>query len=131
MIVVEIRSEGSAYSEPLHFQIQTRTRFVRSLTLDAGAPGAGCFGRGSRGTSFIVSAAVFAPVYKSLEAGRPFVRRLRLDKARQRLSAPECRMEGVARSVGLRDGDNFRRGFERCFGIAPSAYRGRFAVRRR
>jgi transcriptional regulator GlxA family with amidase domain len=58
-----------------------------------------------------------------------FVRRLRLDEARQRLSAPECTVEGVARSVGFGDGDNFRRAFERSFGIAPSAYRGRFAAR--
>ena len=58
-----------------------------------------------------------------------FVRRLRLDEARRRLSAPECTMEGVACSVGFSDGDNFRRAFERSFGIAPSAYRGRFPAR--
>jgi transcriptional regulator GlxA family with amidase domain len=46
-----------------------------------------------------------------------FVRRLRLDEARQRLSAPECTVEGVARSVGFSDGDNFRRAFERSLGL--------------
>ncbi|MGA3093288.1 MAG: hypothetical protein ABSD75_32235, partial [Terriglobales bacterium] len=39
-------------------------------------------------------------------------------------------VEGVARSVGFSDGDDFRRAFERCFGIAPSAYRGRFTAKR-
>ncbi|MGO9937015.1 MAG: helix-turn-helix domain-containing protein, partial [Terracidiphilus sp.] len=58
-----------------------------------------------------------------------FVRRLRLDEARLRLSAPECTVESVACSVGFSDSDNFRRAFERSFGIAPSAYRGRFVAR--
>ena len=35
------------------------------------------------------------------------------------------------RVIGFSDADNFRRAFERCFGIAPSAYRGRFSAKSR
>jgi transcriptional regulator GlxA family with amidase domain len=120
------------YSEPLHFQVQTRTRFgdllpwmlghlEQDLSVEALAAQVSlCPRQFSRW---------FTQEFGSSPA--PFVRRLRLDEARQRLSAPECTVEGVARSVGFRDGDNFRRAFERCFGIAPSVYRGRFAVRHR
>jgi transcriptional regulator GlxA family with amidase domain len=55
-----------------------------------------------------------------------FVQRLRLDEARQRLSASGCSVEGVAASVGFRDSDSFRRAFMQRFGVAPSHYRGRF-----
>jgi len=58
-----------------------------------------------------------------------FVRRMRLDEARQRLSSTDCSVEEVARSVGFSDGDNFRRAFERCFHVAPREYRGRFAAK--
>jgi transcriptional regulator GlxA family with amidase domain len=132
-LVVYMKRPGGQeqYSEPLHFQIQTRTRFVdllpwmlahleQELSVEALAARVSlCPRQFSRR---------FTKEFGSSPAS--FVRRLRLDEARQRLSAPECTVEGVARSVGFRDGDNLRRAFERYFGVAPSAYRGRFAVKR-
>jgi transcriptional regulator GlxA family with amidase domain len=55
-----------------------------------------------------------------------FVQRVRLDEARNRLSAPGCTVERVADSVGFHDPDSFRRAFMQRFGVAPSHYRGRF-----
>jgi len=132
-LVVYMKRPGGQeqYSEPLHFQIQTRTRFIdlipwmlahleQDLSVEALAARVSlCPRQFSRR---------FTKEFGSSPAS--FVRRLRLDEARQRLSASECTVEGVARSVGFRDADNFRRAFERYFGLAPSAYRGRFAVRR-
>jgi len=126
------RSGGQEqYSEPLQFQTQSRSRFAdllpwivahleQDLSVEAlAARSSLCPRQFSRR---------FTQEFGSSPAS--FVRRMRLDEARQRLSAPECTVEGVARSVGFSDGDNFRRAFERCFGIAPSAYRGRFTTKR-
>ena len=55
-----------------------------------------------------------------------FVQRLRLDEARERLSAAGCTVESVADSVGFHDPDSFRRAFVQCFGVAPKQYRSRF-----
>jgi transcriptional regulator GlxA family with amidase domain len=131
LVVYMKRSGGQEqYSEPLQFQVQSRSRFAdllpwmlahldHDLSVEALAARVSlCPRQFSRR---------FTHDFGSSPAA--FVRRLRLDEARQRLSAPECTVEGVAGSVGFSDGDNFRRAFERCFGIAPSAYRGRFASR--
>ncbi len=132
LVVYMKRSGGQEqYSEPLQFQVQSRSRFAdllpwvqahleQDLSVEALAARVSlCPRQFSRR---------FTREFGSSPAS--FVRRMRLDEARQRLSAPECTVEGVARSVGFSDGDNFRRAFERCFGIAPSAYRGRFTARR-
>ena len=132
LVVYMKRSGGQEqYSEPLQFQTQSRSRFAdllpwivahleQDLSVDAlAARSSLCPRQFSRR---------FTQEFGSSPAS--FVRRVRLDEARQRLSAPECTVEGVARSVGFSDGDNFRRAFERCFGIAPSAYRGRFTAKR-
>jgi transcriptional regulator GlxA family with amidase domain len=131
LVVYMKRSGGQEqYSEPLQFQIQSRSRFAdllpwmlahleQDLSVDVLAARVSlCPRQFSRR---------FTHEFGSSPAS--FVRRLRLDEARRRLSAPECTVEGVARSVGFSDGDNFRRAFERSFGIAPSAYRGRFTAR--
>jgi len=55
------------------------------------------------------------------------VERVRLDAARDRLSEGTYRIEQVARMVGFRSADVFRRAFVRQFGTRPSDYRGRFA----
>jgi transcriptional regulator GlxA family with amidase domain len=130
-LVVYMKRPGGQeqYSEPLQFQMQSRSRFAdllpwmlahleHDLSVEALAARVSlCPRQFSRR---------FTHEFGSSPAA--FVRRLRLDEARQRLSAPDCTVEGVARSVGFSDGDNFRRAFERSFGIAPSAYRGRFAA---
>jgi transcriptional regulator GlxA family with amidase domain len=131
LVVYMKRSGGQEqYSEPLQFQIQSRSRFAdllpwvlahleHDLSVEALA------------TQVSLCPRQFSRrfTYEFGSSPASFVRRLRLDEARQRLCAPECTVEGVARSVGFSDGDNFRRAFERSFGIAPRAYRGRFAAR--
>ena len=131
LVVYMKRSGGQEqYSEPLKFQVQSRGRFAdllpwmlahleQDLSVEALA------------TQVSLCPRQFSRRFTQEFGSSPasFVRRLRLDEARLRLSAPECTVEGVACSVGFSDGDNFRRAFERSFGIAPSAYRGRFAAR--
>lgn len=133
-LVVYMKRPGGQeqYSEPLQFQLQSRSRFAdllpwmlahldQDLSVDALAERISlCPRQFSR--RFI---------WEFGSSPAAFVRRLRLDEARERLSAPDCTVEGVARSVGFSDADNFRRAFERSFGIAPSEYRGRFTVMRR
>ena len=131
-LVVYMKRPGGQeqYSEPLQFQLQSRSRFAdllpwmvahldRDLSVETLA-GKVC-----------LCPRQFCRRFKREFGSSPasFVRRLRLDEARQRLSAADCRVEGVGRSVGFADPDNFRRAFERCFGLAPSEYRGRFTAK--
>lgn len=131
-LIVYVKRPGGQeqYSEPLQFQVQSRSRFAdllpwimahlnQDLSVEVLAEKLClCPRQFSRR---------FKQEFHSSPAG--FVRRLRLDEARKRLSAPDCTVERVAQSVGFADADNFRRAFERCFGIAPSEYRGRFPAR--
>lgn len=55
-----------------------------------------------------------------------YVERLRLDRARLLLADGEARVQHVARAVGFKDDDTFRRAFERHFDVPPSEYRKRF-----
>jgi transcriptional regulator GlxA family with amidase domain len=133
-LVVYMKRPGGQeqYSEPLQFQLQSRSRFAdllpwvlahldQDLSVETLAKRISlCPRQFSRR---------FAQEFGSSPAS--FVRRLRLDEARERLRAPDCSVEGVARSVGFNDADNFRRAFARCFGIAPSEYRGRFTAKSR
>ena len=131
-LVVYMKRPGGQeqYSEPLQFQLQSRSRFAdlvpwvlahldQDLSVETLAKRISlCPRQFSRR---------FTQEFGSSPAS--FVRRLRLDEARKRLAAPDCSVDGVARSLGFNDGDNFRRAFERCFGIAPSEYRGRFTAK--
>jgi transcriptional regulator GlxA family with amidase domain len=128
-LVVYVKRPGGQeqYSEPLRFQLQSRSRFADLLpwmmaNLDQDLSVEVLAGR------LCLCPRQFSRRFKQEFRSSPaaFVRRLRLDEARNRLSAPDCTVEGVARSVGFADADNFRRAFERCFGVAPSEYRGRF-----
>jgi transcriptional regulator GlxA family with amidase domain len=56
------------------------------------------------------------------------VDRLRMDAARDRLCEASYSIEGVARAIGYRSADVFRRVFARHFGVSPSDYRQRFVV---
>jgi transcriptional regulator GlxA family with amidase domain len=133
-LVVYMKRPGGQeqYSEPLQFQLQSRSRFAdlvpwmvahldQDLSVDALAG------------KLCLCPRQFARRFKQEFGSSPasFIRRLRLDEARQRLSSPDCTVESVARSVGFGDADNFRRAFERCFGLAPSEYRGRFTAKAR
>lgn len=133
-LVVYMKRPGGQeqYSEPLQFQLHSRSRFADLLP----------WLRGHLDQDLSVEALAarislcprqfsrrFVQEFGSSPAS--FVRRLRLDEARHRLSAPECTVETVAQSVGFSDADSFRRAFERSFGIAPRAFRGRFTAKAR
>jgi transcriptional regulator GlxA family with amidase domain len=131
LVVYMKRSGGQEqYSEPLQFQVQSRSRFADLL------PWMLAHLEHDLSVEELAARVSLCPrqfsrrfIQEFGNSPAAFVRRLRLDEARKRLSAPECTVEGVARSVGFSDGDNFRRAFERCFGIAPTAYRGRFRAK--
>src|SRR5713101_332630 len=52
-----------------------------------------------------------------------FVERLRLDEARRRLILPRNSVENVARDVGFKSADSFRRAFERHHSVSPLRYK--------
>ena len=52
-----------------------------------------------------------------------FVERVRLDEARRRLILPRNNVENVARDVGFKNADSFRRAFERRHSISPLRYK--------
>ena len=133
-LVVYVKRLGGQeqYSEPLQFQLQSRSRFAdllpwmlahldQDLSVDVLAE------------KICLCPRQFARRFRQEFHASPagFVRRMRLDEARKRLSAPDCTVESVARSVGFSHADNFRRAFERCFGVAPSEYRSKFPARAR
>jgi transcriptional regulator GlxA family with amidase domain len=133
-LVVYMKRPGGQeqYSQPLQFQLQSRSRFAdlvpwmvshldQNLSVEVLAE------------KLCLCPRQFSRRFKVEFGSSPasFIRRMRLDEARQRLSSPDCTVEGVARSVGFGDADNFRRAFERCFGLAPSEYRGRFTGKSR
>ncbi|HTW77916.1 MAG TPA: helix-turn-helix domain-containing protein [Terracidiphilus sp.] len=131
-LVVYMKRPGGQeqYSEPLQFQVRSRSLFAdlvpwMTAHLEQDLSVEGLAARVS------LCSRQFARRFSQEFGCSPasFVRRLRLDEARRRLSAPECTVDGVARSVGFSDAGSFRRAFERCFDIAPSAYRGRFTAR--
>ena len=55
-----------------------------------------------------------------------FVERLRLDEARRRLILPRNSVENVARDVGFKNADSFRRAFDRHLGMSPLSYKRNF-----
>lgn len=57
-----------------------------------------------------------------------YVEQLRTDEACQLLLAGDASMEQIARAVGYRGADVFRRAFERQMGIPPLRYRTQFAT---
>jgi transcriptional regulator GlxA family with amidase domain len=56
-----------------------------------------------------------------------YVEQLRIEEASQRLIDGTSGIERIARAVGFRTADVFRRAFERHYGIAPLQYRSRFS----
>jgi transcriptional regulator GlxA family with amidase domain len=66
----------------------------------------------------------FSRLFKNSFNATPaaFVEQLRLDEARRRLLIPRNRVENVARAVGFKNADSFRRAFRRRHGINPVGY---------
>ena len=131
MVVFVKRLGGQEqYSEPLQFQVESRSRFADLLPWMMGHLYMELSVE-SLAERMHLCPRQFTRRFKQEMKVTPaaFVRRLRLDEARRRLSAKGSTVNSVAHSVGFKDADNFRRAFERSFGIAPSIYRGRFGSR--
>jgi transcriptional regulator GlxA family with amidase domain len=129
MVVFVKRLGGQdQYSEPLQFQVESRSRFADLLPWMMGHLDRDLSVE-SLAERMCLCPRQFTRRFKLEMKTTPasFVRRLRLDEARKRLAMTGSTVDNVARSVGFRDGDNFRRAFERSFGVPPSIYRGRFA----
>lgn len=130
-LVVYLKRPGGQeqYSEPLKFQIQSSDRFA---DLAAWIPG---HLKGDLSVEVLAEKTCLSPrqfnrrfnkVFGATPAA--FIRRLRIDEARRRLSMPDSTVETVADSVGFNSPDAFRRAFEQSFGIPPSNYRNRFLM---
>ena len=133
-LVVYLKRPGGQeqYSEPLQFQSKSTDRLAElaiwmqghlhyDLSVEALAERT-CLG-----------ARHFSRRFKDRFAVTPavFVEELRLNEARQRLSAPNNTIETVAESVGFKSADAFSRAFQRRFGVKPSSYRKHFPLKRR
>lgn len=130
-LVVYLRRPGgqAQYSEPLQFETENtdsvsdvarwiNTNFQKRITVELLAERAGMCPRH------------FARRFKRSFGVTPaeFVERVRLTEARRRLASSARNIDRVAQSLGYRSSSVFRLAFERRFGVAPSAYRKRFAV---
>lgn len=128
-LVVYLKRPGGQeqYSEPLRFQMTSSDRLsdlAPWMTAHLGED----LSVETLAEKACLSPRQFTRCFKRTFGAAPgeFVANLRLDEARRRLSASSVTIEGVADSVGFASADNFRRAFERRFGIPPSTYRGRF-----
>jgi transcriptional regulator GlxA family with amidase domain len=134
-LVVFLKRPGgqNQFSEPLQYQISASDRFGelaawihshlrRDLSVEALA------------ARVFLSPRQFARAFKDEFGTTPaaFVESARLADANRRLvqSSSRTSLDAIARSVGYASEDVFRRAFERRFGIAPGAYRARFATER-
>lgn len=70
----------------------------------------------------------FNRAFKSVFGSAPgeFVETLRINEAKRRLSVPKRTLEIIAASVGISDGQTFRRAFERRLGAKPRSYMKNF-----
>jgi transcriptional regulator GlxA family with amidase domain len=131
-LVVYMKRPGGQeqFSEPLKFQLQTSDSFSdltawmndhlgHDLSVDRLAEKANLCPRH------------FSRRFKKAYGTTPaqFVETMRLNESRARLTETANTVEGVALSVGFNSARAFRRVFEHRFGISPTAYRDRFAVR--
>lgn len=130
-LVVYLKRPGgqAQYSEPLQFQTQSADRLAdiaswivanlhKPLPVEVLAARARLCPR------------QFTRRFKHAFATTPaaFIESARIDEARRRLAGYHGPLDRVARSVGFRSDDVFRRTFERRLGISPSAYRTRFGA---
>ena len=131
-LVVYMKRAGGQeqFSEPLRFQLQTSDSFSdltawmtdhlgHDLSVDCLAERANLCPRH------------FSRRFKKAYGTTPaqFVETIRLNESRARLTETLNTVEGVALSIGFNSARAFRRAFEHRFGISPTAYRDRFAVR--
>ncbi len=131
-LVVYLKRDGGQeqYSEPLQYQTQSADRFSdlvawvsshidEDLSVDALAERTNLCARH------------FSRRFKQTFGTSPatFVEEIRLGEARRRLVTHGRTINELARSVGFRSADAFRRAFERRFGVSPGRYRQNFDAR--
>lgn len=63
------------------------------------------------------------------QAPASFVEAVRLEEARRLITSEPLTIDQLAATVGFASAHAFRRAFERCFGVAPTAYRAGFGQR--
>ncbi len=131
-LVVYLKRPGGQdqFSEPLQFQLQSADRFADLTAWMAGHLNADLSVEAMAARTFLC-ARQFSRVFRKTYGTSPaaFVEELRLGEASRRLSSRRVNVDSVARSVGYQSVDVFRRAFERRFGVSPSSYRSRFALR--
>jgi transcriptional regulator GlxA family with amidase domain len=129
-LVVYLKRPGGQdqFSEPLQFQMRTTDRFADLTAWVAGHLTADLSVEVLAARTFL-GARQFSRLFREACGTTPaaFVEELRLGEASRRLSSRRVSVEAVARSVGYRNADVFRRAFERRFGVSPGNYRKRFA----
>ena len=129
-LVVYLRRPGTQrqYSEPLRFQTRAVGRFAELSTWISThlSSDLSCDALASKAR---LCRRHFTRLFKATHGIGPaeFVERLRMDHSARLLASGSPSIDAVARAVGYLNVDVFRRAFERYFGLAPSAYRNRFA----
>lgn len=130
-LVVYVRRSGGQlqYSEPLRFQARADNRFADLAVwiashLDADLSVerlAARTGLSERQFNRRFTQTFGRSPSRQIEA-------LRLDAARDYLTATAARVETIAATIGFKSDDAFRRAFDRRFGLSPSEYRSRFST---
>jgi transcriptional regulator GlxA family with amidase domain len=117
------------FSEPLQFQLQAADRFADLTAWMTGHLSAD-LAVATLAARTCLCRRQFSRVFKQIYGASPaaFVEELRLGEASRRLLSRRVNVDLVARSVGYRSVDVFRRAFERRFGVSPGSYRSRFAT---
>ena len=131
-LVVYVKRAGGQrqYSEPLRFQARVSDRFAdlaawllahlhEKLSVEALA------------ARTQLSPRQFSRAFRRVFGMTPAqqIEALRLDAARDQLTGTAAGVDAIARLVGFRSDDAFRRAFDRRFGLSPTDYRRRFAPR--
>lgn len=130
-LVVYLKRAGGQrqYSEPLQFQARVSDRFAElaawmlvhlheELSIE----------RLAERTS--LSPRQFSREFRRVFGMSPAqqVEALRLDAARDHLTGTRAAVASIARTVGFRSDDAFRRAFDRRFGLSPTDFRRRFTL---
>jgi transcriptional regulator GlxA family with amidase domain len=128
-LVVYLKRAGGQeqYSEPLRFQVRAADPLADLVAWVQGNLTADLSVEALAGRAHLCPRH-FSRRFRDAFGTTPaaFVEDLRLHEARQRLGLAHQTVESVARSVGFRSADAFRRAFERRFGVNPTTYRQRF-----
>ena len=130
-LVVYVKRSGGQlqYSEPLRFQARAGDRFADlAAWITAHLDGDLCVETLAARTG--LSARQFSRHFTQTFGQSPsrHVEALRLDAARDRLTATDASVDSIAAAVGFRSDDAFRRAFARRFGLSPTDYRSRFSA---